>query len=461
MLHITKPDVSSKDGKRILFINPPIEEPYTFDPKTTDAYFGRDYPYPLPIGLMQVANHLLLEGNEIYFLDCFSTRPKQYPSSTKRMTDSEEPILEQTDSLHVRYFHKGLRFEEIRRLLKTLLVDKIFVGCTFTYHNEPAHRVIEICKELFPAVPVTFGGIYPTLAPEMAATSQADHIFTGAYPNLTDRSLNYDLLGWAPSFILIKGTSGCPFECAYCAVHKLEGRTFCFRPPEDVFEEIRSKHEKYGITRVAFWDSNILMRYDEYFGRVLHLIREAKLPLTCSAPEGFDYRLMTPEIARDLKAAGFSTIELALENSDDTVAIEQLNRATNMVRLKEAIQDLVAAGFVPHQIHLFIIVGLPDQTLENILLNIRYAWALGCNATLFPFTPIPGTKMYEDLRSRLDGIPYKQLHPTLDSCVDDPALREAIGELKGLDQLSRNGRFQGDHFKEVIHSPALRAALSV
>ena len=468
MLHVTKPD-TKKRRKRCLLINPPVEEPYHTqaggarpDPATpaTRDYSGRGYAYPLPIGLLRIAGQLLREGHEIYFLDCFSTMPPNHPSSRGRATPSEQPEVKLSRSYRARTFHLGLRYEEIDGLLRGITVDEVLVGCTFTYHNEPAHKVIDIVKGHMPTTPVRFGGIYPTLAPDAARTSRADEVFVGAYPGIEDPSLNYDFLGWPPEFILIKGTSGCPHKCAYCAVHKLEGNRFTHRDGNDVFDEISRAHQRYGLTTVGMWDSNILMQYDRYLGVILRRIIDSGLELRLRAPEGLDYRLMTPQVASDMKEAGFTRVSLALENVDEEFASDRLNRHNSMARLKDAILHLKAAGFEGHNIRLFVIIGLPDQTIENVAENIVFVWSLGCNVTLFPFTPIPGTPLYQEDLPQLRHLPLRALHPSLFPCVRDDHLKDLLIELGTLGDLNRAGKPQAEHFRQVIASEELLSLLS-
>jgi len=466
MLHIKRPETRRR-RKRYLLINPPIEEPYRKEVTEADSdspglrgYAGRQYTYPLPIGLLRIAGQLLRAGNEVYFLDAFSALPKAYPSSRERRSPSDEPDFLLTDRYRVRYFHLGLPYHEIDKLLAEVTVDEIFVGCTFTYHNKPAHKVIELCKERMPQTPVTFGGIYPTLAPEVAKTSRADEVFTGPYPGIEDQSLDYDFLGGPPDFILIKGTSGCPHHCAYCAVHKLEGHRFSHRDPAEVFAEIRRAHERYGLAEVGMWDSNILMQYDDYLGAILKQIIDSDLTFRMAAPEGFDYRVLTPEIAQTLKAAGFRRISLALENADDTYAREELNRSNRIGQFKDAIGYLREAGFSGPNIRIFIIVGLPGQPIRNVIDSIRFVWSLGCNVTLFPLTPIPGTALYESYAERLGGLPLRALHPSLYSCVDEDETTDMLVDLASLGRLSRSGKSQAEHFREVISSEELVGMLA-
>ena len=243
-------------------------------------------------------------------------------------------------------------------------------------------------------------------------------------------------------------------------MHKLEGNRFTHRNPDDVYEEIVRAHERYGLVDVGIWDSNILMQYNEYLGPILKQIIASDMELRISAPEGFDYRLLRPEIARNLKQAGFNTISLALENVNSTYTKEQLNRQNNIEKLKKAIFYLKDAGFENHNIRLFVIVGLPGQSLENIIENIRFVWSLGCNVVLFPFTPIPGTQLYEENLSDLHGLPLKSLHPSLYCCVKDDNTKEALMNLAALGRLNQQHQSQIEHFKKILTSPDLIKMLS-
>ncbi len=243
-------------------------------------------------------------------------------------------------------------------------------------------------------------------------------------------------------------------------MHKLEGNRFTHRDGDEVFDEISRAHRRYGLTMVGMWDSNILMQYDHYLGVILKRIIDSALTLRMWAPEGFDYRLMTPRIAADLKAAGFQKISLALENVDEEFAGEKLNRHNSIARLTEAVSHLKAAGFEGHNIRLFVIVALPDQTIENVARNIAFVWSLGCNVTLFPFTPIPGTPLYQEHLPQLGHLPFRALHPSLLACVEDDHLKDLLIELAALGRFNEAGKPQAEHVRQVITSQDLLSLLS-
>lgn len=457
--------------KKILFINPPIEEPFimvrnnprfleqTLNLNKDEIFYSKDIVFiskgfvaNLPIGLLRIAQHLLNNGNEIYFLDCLASLPQYFNNSKFRNTRSNTPYISISEDYSMNIFHRGLRYEEIKNILLYLDIDEIYIGCTFTYLNEPAHKVIEICKEVFPNVKIKFGGIYPTLCPAEAKKSKADEIHIGEFPGITDESLNYNILGYIPEYILIKGTKGCPNNCSYCAVHRLEGNIFNYRDPEDVFNEILSKYNNYGLRKLIIWDSNLLVKYDKYLGIILRKIIDNNLNLDISAPEGLDYRLITESIAKDLKNAGLKEVPIALENSDIDYSKNDLNRNNDLLKFKNCIDILKRCGFNGYNITVFLIIGLPGQTYQDVIKQIKFVWSFGCNARLFPFTPIPGTRLYEDNLDFLKNYKLSELHPYFFSCTSNK--NEVINfiELLFINQFSGIKKLQSENYNQFFFS---------
>ncbi len=454
--------------KTILFINPPIEEPFIKSKKkkihnkemikdtnhyhieSGEIHFKKSYIYNMPIGLLRIANHLLEEGNEILFLDCFASLPPNYPNSKQNIRRIRKEGYE-TDKWKLEYFHMGLSYKNLRKILTRIdPPDEIFIGCTFTYHNESAHRVIEICKEVFPDSFVRFGGIYPTLAYDHAIKSKADEVFSGEYPGLTNNKINYEILGYNPGYALIKGTKGCPNQCSYCAVHKLEGNKFCHRDAMEVFEEILCAYERFNIREIGIWDSNLLIDYNNYLGIILKEIVKRDIKLRIYAPEGLDYRLINKEIASDLFKAGFDRISLALENIDAHISRNELNRRNSVAKFRESIRLLKEAGFRGSAIDIFVMTGLPGQSLDNVIKNIRYIWSVGCNVTIFPFTPIPSTKLYQEHIAELEKKRLSELHPLCYSMVRDRYILDNLIEISLLNILNQNKESQESNFRKLI-----------
>jgi hypothetical protein len=55
-----------------------------------ERFIRKKHPYNLPIGLLRIANKLLLEGDEICFLDCQASLPACFLNSKDRITLSND-----------------------------------------------------------------------------------------------------------------------------------------------------------------------------------------------------------------------------------------------------------------------------------------------------------------------------------------------------------------------------------
>ena len=60
-----------------------------------------------------------------------------------------------------------------------------------------------------------------------------------------------------------------------------------------------------------------------------------------------------------------------------------------------AVQNLIKAGYQPKDIETYVIMGLPNQPIEEVIDTILYAHELGVQVRLSVFSPIPGTKDYD------------------------------------------------------------------
>jgi radical SAM superfamily enzyme YgiQ (UPF0313 family) len=407
--------------KNILLINPPkyeviLEFPEEVDLKLEDLAGFFSYASQ-PSALLRIGALLKKQGHSVRLIDCAAESAKSNKNSIYNLKKlgyrecgnyanekKKEPL-----------YHCGLSFDELEKELLKLEShpDEIYVSCTMTYHWEPAHKVIEICKNLFPSTKVIFGGIYPTLCPEHAKKSQADKIFVGEIKEANSIEPDLSLLDYKANYIILKLTRGCPNNCSYCAVHCLEGHKMRFISPYKAFCWIKNTLKKYGIRHFIFWESNLLINSKNYFERLLDLIIESRLDLTLGCPEGLQPNLLTQSLANKMFKAGFQTVYMPLETSDDYLSENRFNRKTLTKDFVRAIGFLKNAGFKGSQIRVFILCGFLNQSLDDLLRSMILVWELSCLVRIMPFTPIPKTKEFEDSMKILGKKTLERLHPFL------------------------------------------------
>lgn len=371
-----------------------------------------------PSGLLKISTHLKSIGHNVYMIDCFPEN-NRYQYSTFHGTFYRKKQVGKTNTFFDSYLF-GMPFDVFEEELKnTITPDEIYITSSMTYHYEGVHKVIDICKYIYPKSKVNLGGIYATLCPEHAKLSKADYIHEGIIKEVDNCHLDFSILNYVPDYAILKSTRGCPNRCSYCAVSYLEGNNVSFRDPNIIIDEIIDKKEKYGITHFVFWESNLLINAKNHFEKILDMIIEEKLDITIDIPEGVQPNLLYQELAVKMHESGISRITVPLESSDADISQNRFNRKTNINHFINCIEMLNKAGFAGNDIIAFILIGLPNQPLDTIVDSFIKAWEMKCMPCVMPFTPIPRTKEYIDNYNLISNKKLDELHPLLFPFVKD------------------------------------------
>lgn len=302
-------------------------------------------------------------------------------------------------------YHFGMPLADLSKRLSSLdyLPDHIYVTSIMTYWWESTRDVIALLKKTFPKSEVLLGGIYPTLCPEHAErNTQADIVVAGEIREASDLWTDLSLYASPPPYAVITASRGCPYDCAHCAQRRLNGPGVRHRAPDDVVEEIADKNRRYRITKFAFYEDNILIDCPENFERIMDLLLERRLKLHLSAPEGFEVRLLYPQLLQKMRAAGFKSIYLPLEiaSLDDTMHLDQ--KGVLLEEFDKAVDYCQQAGYNPgirQELNAFILYGVPNQPLHKVVDAILYAAHRVGNVTPMLFAPVPGSRLYKKYES--------------------------------------------------------------
>jgi len=402
---------------RILCINPWIYDFAAYD------YFSK------PVGLLYIASFLRERGIEVDFIDCLDkwhpellrrqrrSKPKMRKYGTGHFHREVVPTPECIDFIPRHYARYGLPEDifiaELKRLPKP---DAILTTSFMTYWYMGPKRVVEICREFFPGVPIIMGGIYATLMPDHAGSViKPDYLITGPgeykisellsdivdMPELIqDFPTNIDDFPY-PAFDLLRkndylvvmASRGCPFRCTFCATYKIDNN-FTQRQPDKVVEEILTQAAKLNVPDVAFYDDALLMQADKRVKPILREILQSGRKFRFHTPNGIHGRYIDEELAELMHQTNFRTIRISLES----VAKERMRDIHNKITpgdFTRAVNNLTRAGYQPKDIETYIIMGLPNQPIEEVIDTILYASELGARVRLSVFSPIPGTKDYD------------------------------------------------------------------
>jgi radical SAM superfamily enzyme YgiQ (UPF0313 family) len=375
-----------------------------------------------PLGLIKVAEYMSRFNVKLRLIDCtdvFTAKEYGKGKYPYEVVDTPEALR----PLSRRFKRYGISIEEFRRRLGS--ADLLFVTSIMSYWYPGVVKAIEVAKSEALDIPVFLGGIYATLYPEHAAKhSGADFIYRGPVGYGLRAALNtfgfrlkekhapkpyymlklYEQYPFAP----LLTSRGCPYDCSYCASKALSGE-FSQRAPEEVVSEIKDLYG-IGVRDYAFYDDALLLNADTHLKPVLKEVRGRFPGVRFHCPNGLHARHMDQELARLMKLAGFRTLRLSLE----TVNTERLATTGGKVRadeLERAVLALKKQGFGKEHIGVYLMYGLPGQPLEEVKEGVQFIKGLGVMVKLTEFSPIPGTRCWDELRDR--GVIRDDIDPLL------------------------------------------------
>jgi len=276
--------------------------------------------------------------------------------------------------------------------------------------------MISLLKNIFPAIPIILGGIYPTLLPNHAKkVSGADMIvvgegeirglqivneITGHHSDLHDYQewdhfpmASYHLYERLDSVALLT-SRGCPYRCPFCASHILSGK-YQRRHPALVVKEIEFLFREKGVSHFAFYDDALLSEKEVHLIPILEEICKKEIRIHFHTPNGIQPREIDSELANLMYRVGFQTIRLSYESSYKERQ-QSMGMKVQNTDLTRAVQVLLNSGFGRQDLGCYVLMGLPGQEFGEVLESMIFVLKHGIKVSLASFSPIPGTPYWDD-----------------------------------------------------------------
>lgn len=462
--------------KKLLLINPWIYDFAAYD------------LWSKPLGLLYLASYLRACGYDIQYIDCLQQDSRKNVEQKfgrgpfRRQVIEKPAILKHIPRNYARY---GILEQEfIDRLKQVSNVDAVLVTSIMTYWYPGVQRVVQLVRQLLPGVPVILGGIYASLMPGHAKRHIApDYLVTGpgeektlellqqifSEPALNEppKSLDdfpypaFDLLH-NPSYLVVMTERGCPYNCSFCA-QKLISRPYTRRSVDSVLDEFELQYKKYKKRDFSFYDDALFISRENHIMPILEGLIRKKLPLRLHAPNGLFARYVDAPLAELMYKAGFKTVRLSFETSNEDRRADMGSKVSNQDML-EAVEYLQHAGFKPGSLQAYVLMGLPDQSVDEVLDSILFIHGLGLQSSLASFSPIPGTVEFEKAVS--GGLIPRDIDPLLLNNSIFPLHREEgeyqlYRKIRVLAQTLNEAAQRGVSFFTDTHlGPALKRSLA-
>ncbi len=414
-------EILSMKGRRILGINPPVEDFAFFD------------LWSKPAGLLYLLESMRSNGNEVFLLDCIheaAVGKRSFGREKIGCEEIEKPTVYR--GIKRKYYRFGLSEKRLCELLAGIpRPDVIFLTSAMTYWYGGVKWIISILKRELPDVPVILGGTYARLCSEHAKGLGADRIVTdhwipdSPYPAM-------DLYEKIPYGITMT-SFGCPLSCSYCA-SRLLWPEYMRRPVASVLREI--DHQAYlGAEDIAFYDDALLLQKERYFYPLCNELRSRYAGrLRLHTPNGLHVREIDEECALTLKETGFRTIRLSLESIDPKIAGAGSGKVARDEYLR-TVRHLLDAGYSRNDCETYILLGLPGQCIDSVKETIDFVISAGGKPKLAEFSPIPGTPSFNIAAEQMPDLirePLLHNNSVYSSWISQNISPEELQELKDL-----------------------------
>jgi len=182
-------------------------------------------------------------------------------------------------------------------------------------------------------------------------------------------------------------TRGCVFNCKFCSVSKYFGRTYRFKPISHVVQEI----EHIDTYSYFFVDDNIACNAD-YSRELFNAVGKKNINWLSQISTTV---LKTPELIDLAAKSGCTSLFIGIE-SINKKSLKSVSKGFNKIEeYEELFARLRSVGIKPF---ISIIFGLDEDTPEQFKLTIDFLMKNKIGNALFQIlTPLPGTKLYEEM----------------------------------------------------------------
>jgi len=196
----------------------------------------------------------------------------------------------------------------------------------------------------------------------------------------------------------VQTARGCPMDCEFCSVTAFHGRTYRQRPVEEVLDEL----EALNCREFFFSDDNILSYGEKAEQRAIQLFRGMKergLNKRWASQVGIDFA-NSPEVLRWAQESGCLAVHIGFESVVEET-LEGMHKARNLkvgVRnYKNVIKRIHDHGI---GVHGAFILGSDGDRKDVFQRTIEFLLDSKIDsASLTILTPLPGTRLYDRLRS--------------------------------------------------------------
>ncbi len=191
---------------------------------------------------------------------------------------------------------------------------------------------------------------------------------------------------------IIETVRGCPYNCSFCSATIYNGKTYRYKPIENIINEIDSWTRKSSLAHFA--DLNIASNFDKA-KEVFSAIAPYNLTWWGSASVNV---ADDDELLRLMAKSGCSYLGIGMESiSKDTLT--EINKGHNInTDFKEMVRRLHDYNI---DVYGFFIFGMDTDTIDDFKETAEFVIEAGIDFPIFQIlTPYPGTRIYNTFKEQ-------------------------------------------------------------
>jgi radical SAM superfamily enzyme YgiQ (UPF0313 family) len=228
-----------------------------------------------------------------------------------------------------------------------------------------------------------------------AQRSQIENLDTLPFPARNLRQYPYKSQDRVTDCDVIVMSRGCNGLCSFCCEPSMSQGCLRTRSSENVVKEIleMAEYHKRKPVNVMFADPNF-MGNPKQVDRLCDLLMEHDLNLEFCALVRADAMATHPQLVKKMCQVGIRRFEMGIESPNVKDLKSTKKGVTNRVH-GEAVRNIRENG---GRAGGTFVIGLPDQTEEEIKTFPTYAKEIGLTGAAFGIaTPFPGTEFYKEI----------------------------------------------------------------
>ena len=199
--------------------------------------------------------------------------------------------------------------------------------------------------------------------------------------------------GYLPrrKYMSLMTSRGCPFSCIYC--HKLFGKVFRPRSPENVLAEMEELFDRYGMGEFEI-DDDVFNFEMPRAQEILERIKAKEWKIKLAFPNGLRGDRLNYELLEKFKSAGTYLMAMAVETVSPRLQ-KSIGKNLDLERVRQAVEDcrklrITTLGF--------FMLGFPTETRDEARATVE--WAAKSKFDFASFTmmvPYGGTTLWKSL----------------------------------------------------------------